>query len=99
MEVALVSLAERVQALEQDASFQCGPSDGRPTTSVEGAARVLVAETLRELKLLRAHLILSSSRYEAIVTELEGVETENRKLKYQVSHLKRALQGVPVNEP
>lgn len=92
--VALVGLAERVRALEEDASFRSEPADRRPTSHVGAGVPVLLTEALRELKLLRSRLVSSSTRQEMIAAELRAIEVENLKLKYQVSHLKRALQQI-----
>lgn len=88
---ALAALAERVRILEEDAPFQCESLVRRPT-SRGGAAPVLLTDALRELKVLRSHLVSSVTRQEAIAAELRGAEVENLKLKYQVMHLKRALE-------
>lgn len=54
--------------------------------------RPLLAATCNGLKELRTMLVTACSEVDGRFKELENVKSENAKLKYQISHLKRSLE-------
>lgn len=86
-DTALAALAERVLRLEN------GSTGGNGLGVVERGDTGQLSQILHNLKKLRSELVTASKELESQQLEKEAVLVENKKLRYQMHHLRRALES------
>jgi hypothetical protein len=90
-EAAIAGLARRVADMEDE---RCGIDPGSKASNLDQAdSTAALIKTVGELKKLRTALFIAAEELDSRLEALKSMELDNAKLRYQVKHLKRSLEG------